>query len=297
MANLTFIQKQLIDDVFGMKGGYFLDFSNREFEEFMNEVVGYNVYNKYPGLSKAKIFRAFCSDEDDKYVGKAIIIAINYMREKGISKWNNNNLEKLYAFGKKLLGKTEATTTTRNNDRKDVRTDAVDNKDYSLILKNLVEIEKESTQQLKGFAFERFINFLFGQFHMEPRASYKTETDQIDGSFVLGESTVLIEAKYRMKTIHKDDLILFQDKLEHKSTYARGLFISYSEVDDNAVKYFSNHGSRITILYTNEIFQMCHYKADLGKILRSKFRYLDETGCIWSPIRDYEKMKYIEDSV
>ena len=162
MANLTFIQKQLIDDVFGMKGGYFLDFSNREFEEFMNDVVGFNIYNKYPRLSKAKIFRAFCSGEDDKYVGKAIIIAINYMIEKGLNKGDNSKLEKIYALGKSLLGKTEATNITRNIERKVVHADSVDNINYSLILKNLVEIEKESIQQQKGFAFERFLNFLFG---------------------------------------------------------------------------------------------------------------------------------------
>lgn len=291
MANLNFIQKQQIDEVFNMNSGYFLDFSNREFEEFMKEVVGYSVYEKYPGLSKAKMFRAFCNEEEDRFVGKAIILAINYMREKGLCYGSNNDTDKIYALGKRLLGKNESTYTPSNKEREVKRSDSDDKIDYSIILKNLFKIEKESTQQLKGYAFEHFLVYLFGLFRMEPHASYKTETDQIDGSFVLGESTVLIEAKYRKKAIHKDDLILFQDKLEHKSTFARGLFISYSEVDNNAISYFSNHGSRITILYTQEIFQMCQSKADLRKILKAKFRYLDETGCIWCPVRDFEKMK------
>lgn len=291
MANLNFIQKQQIDEVFNMKNGYFLDFSNREFEEFMKEVVGYSVYEKYPGLSKAKMFRAFCNEEEDRFVGKAIILAINYMREKGLCYGGNNDTDKIYALGKRLLGKKESTNTPSNKEREVNRSDSDDKIYYNLILIKLFEIEKESTQQLKGYAFEHFLVYLFGLFRMEPHASYKTETDQIDGSFVLGESTVLIEAKYRMKTIHKDDLILFQDKLEHKSSFAKGLFISYSEVDNNAISYFSNHGSRITILYTREIFQMCQFKADLRKILKAKFRYLDETGCIWCPVKDFEKMK------
>lgn len=43
MANLNFTQKQLIEEVFGMGGGYFLDFSNREFNEFMKDVVDYSI--------------------------------------------------------------------------------------------------------------------------------------------------------------------------------------------------------------------------------------------------------------
>jgi len=291
MANLSFIQKQLIDEVFNMKNGYFLDFSNREFEEFMKEVVGYSVYEKFPGLSKAKMFRAFCNEEDNRFVGKAIVLAINYMREKGLCYGDNSDVDKIYAFGKSLLGKKEPTNTPSNKEPEDNRSDSDDKIDYSLIQKKLFEIEKESTQQLKGYALEHFLVYLFVLFHMEPHASYKTVTDQIDGSFVLGESTVLIEAKYRMKTIHKDDLILFQDKLDHKSSSVKGLFISHSEVDDNAISYFSNHGSRITILYTREIFQMCQFKADLRKILKAKFRYLDETGCIWCSVKDFEKMR------
>ena len=41
MAQLSFAEKQLIETVFGMSGGYVLDFSNREFEEFMKDVVSY----------------------------------------------------------------------------------------------------------------------------------------------------------------------------------------------------------------------------------------------------------------
>ena len=51
---MSFIQKQLIENVFGMGSGYFLDFNNREFEEYMKDVVNYSVSEKYPGVSKAK---------------------------------------------------------------------------------------------------------------------------------------------------------------------------------------------------------------------------------------------------
>ena len=47
-----------MEEMFGMGGGCFLDFTNREFDEYMKDVVNYSVYDKYPGLSKAKIVSA-----------------------------------------------------------------------------------------------------------------------------------------------------------------------------------------------------------------------------------------------
>ena len=290
MANLNFIQKQLIDSVFNMGSGYFLDFNNREFEEYMKDVVNYSISNKYPGLSKAKMFRAFYCDEEDRFVGKAIVIAINYMKKKGLDKGKEDDIEKLYELGRRLLGKKETLMYSKEKPIIKHKPSKI-GIDYNEVSNRLFEIEKEKTPQSKGYALERFINWLFDVYGLGPRASYKTDTDQIDGSFLLGDSTVLLEAKHRSKIIDKNDLILFQDKVIHKSTQTKGLFLSYSEVSDSAISYFSNQGSRITILYTSEIFQMCWNNADLIKILRAKFRHLDETGCIWCPITNYEKMK------
>lgn len=110
MANLTFSEKQLIETVFGMSGGYVLNFSNREFEEFMKDVVSYNIYVKYPGLSKAKMLRSYIQDESDVYVGKVIIMLLNYMRDnKLINDDIKEKADKLYEFGKMKLGKKNDT--------------------------------------------------------------------------------------------------------------------------------------------------------------------------------------------
>ena len=212
------------------------------------------------------------------------------MKEKGLDNGKENDVEKLYELGKRLLGKEE--TIMRSKTKSVIKKEKSEpNIDYDEIINKLFEIEKEKTTQLKGYALEKFITWLFSIFELEPRASYKTDKDQIDGSFLLGDSTIILEAKHRSKIIDKTDLVLFQDKVSHKSIQTKGLFLSYSEVSDTAIDYFLNHSSRITIMYTSEIFQMCWHKADLKKILRAKFRHLDETGCIWCPITDYEKMK------
>ena len=88
MAILSFQEKQLIEKVFGMGGGYVLNFTNREFEEFMKDVVSYNIYQKYPGLSKAKMLRRFIEEESDTYVGKMIILLV-IVKKKWFANYTN----------------------------------------------------------------------------------------------------------------------------------------------------------------------------------------------------------------
>lgn len=285
MANLSFNEKQLIESVFGMSGGYFLNFSNRDFEEYMLDVTGYSVYKKYPGLSKAKIFREFYKDEAESYVGKAIVLAINYMKNNGLVTDDiKDRVESLYEFGGKLLGKNGVQSKPKGNSVDVRNTTEVD---YEGLNTSLLDIEKIPSPQAKGYAFEKYLNTLFKAFNLDPHASYRTEHDQIDGSFVLDGNTILVEAKYRANTIPKDDLILFQNKVEAKSHFPKGLFITYSPVDPKAIEYFTDRGARIVVLTVQELFLMCQNKYSLLQMLQAKFRALDEYGVIYRHIMSF----------
>src|ERR1035437_2588611 len=161
MANLTFNEKQLMESVFGMRSGYVLDFTNREFGEFMQYVVDYNIYDRYPGLSKAKIIREFIKNEPDSYVGKAIMMLINYMNDKGlIVDENKGKSEKLIELGTRLLGKNiqnkpkQADVIPKNNSKVD----------FESLNMFLLGIENSPTRQAKGYAFEKYLNTLFKAF-------------------------------------------------------------------------------------------------------------------------------------
>lgn len=282
MANLTFNEKQLIESVFGMSSGYILNFSNREFEEFMSDVVQYKIYTKYPGLSKAKMFRQFLKDESEPYIGKVIIMMINYMRENNlITSYNKEKADKLYELGKRFLGKSQSQTMPKQQNTISKKDSQID---YDNFNKSLLELEKISNHQTRGYAFEKYLNELFNAFGFDPHASYRTEFDQIDGSLVLDGDTVLIEAKYRSNPIPKDDLILFSKKVESKSHFAKGLFITYSVVDEKAVDYFTDRSSRFVVLTVEELFLMCQNRISLHQVLHGKYRLLDERGIIFKHI-------------
>ncbi|MGC6432500.1 MAG: restriction endonuclease [Jejuia sp.] len=275
MAKLSFSEKKLIEIVFSMEQGYVLDFTNREFNEFMKDVVEYEIYEKYPGLSKAKMLRAFIHDESEAYVGKAIVLLINYMNDNNLTKDNiKSQSNKLYEIGRKLLGKdVKPKKVAINSSSESVNFES---------LKNLlIEIESLPTSQAKGFGFEKYLNKLFQAFNLKPNASYRTEHDQIDGSFVFDGNTILVEAKYKSKEIIKDDLILFENKIKAKSHFSKGLFITYSKISQKALEYFTDSGSRIVVLTVEEIFLLCQNKISLDKVIQSKYRLLDERGLIF----------------
>lgn len=75
MSTLKTIERQPIEDLLGMSGGYVLDFTDATFASFFAESVGRDIhssrYTKY-GTSKAKKLRAFWDIESDQLVGKNI---------------------------------------------------------------------------------------------------------------------------------------------------------------------------------------------------------------------------------
>ena len=282
MANLSFIDKQLIEDVLGMGGGYVLDFSNRTFDEFMTEVIGESIYNKYPYMSKANLLRNFIEDYPDAYIGKMIVLAIKYMHSRDlVTPTNEAKVNQLLSFGQSKLGRTPK---TKNNEHPTPKPSEKVQINYQDLANDLLKLDAINDAQKRGYEFEKYLNKLFGIFGLDPHASYRTDTDQIDGSFILNGNTILLEAKYRAAQLSKNDLILFENKVSRKSQFARGLFVSLSDFDENVVNYFKDRTSRIIALSVPEIYMMCSQEQDLKDVLTRKFRYLDEYGIIYRHI-------------
>lgn len=282
MAILSFIDKQLIEEVLGMSGGYVLDFSNRTFDEFMTEVIGESIYSKYEYMSKANLLRRFIADYPDAFIGKMIVLAIKYMRSKNlVTQSNEAKVNELLLFGQSKLGKSAKPKTSEPPIATSPQRNQID---YQTLANDLFKLDVIKEAQRRGHEFEKYLNRLFGVFGLDPHASYRTDTDQIDGSFILNGNTVLLEAKYRVVSLSKNDLILFENKVSRKSSFARGLFVSLSDFDENVVNYFKDRSSRIIAVSVPEIYMMCSEEKDLREVLTRKFRYLDEYGVIYKHI-------------
>lgn len=85
MSNLTYLEKQKFEKLFGMESGYVLDFSNRTFQNFVSEILDIDIYDtKYAeyGDSKARRLRKFWDSENNYFVEKLLTALLQYWNEE-----------------------------------------------------------------------------------------------------------------------------------------------------------------------------------------------------------------------
>lgn len=87
---------------------------------------------------------------------------------------------------------------------------------------------KIDTEQKRGFEFENLIFSLLQNANVEPKASYKSRGEQVDGSFFWNGQTFLLEAKWEKKPIPVSSIYAFKGKLDGKFHTTSGIFISVS---------------------------------------------------------------------
>jgi len=110
MSSLKMLERDCIEELFGMGSGYVLDFSNRTFSEFFRESAHSDIYSdKYAfnGDSKAKRLRAFIEVEPDAVVGKAISDLLEYWRYRTIQPSENESAlaDRATQIAERLMGK------------------------------------------------------------------------------------------------------------------------------------------------------------------------------------------------
>jgi len=81
MANLSFVEKQVLENILDMDNGYVLDLSNRNFREIVYDATDLDIYSeKYNdyGESKANRLRSFWTKESNQLVSKLLYAMANY---------------------------------------------------------------------------------------------------------------------------------------------------------------------------------------------------------------------------
>jgi hypothetical protein len=82
MANFSTNEKQILEKVFQMGGGYVLNFSDRTISEFFQNDIGIDIFDQkynYASGSKANRLRRFWQVADDAVVGKSISRLLEYI--------------------------------------------------------------------------------------------------------------------------------------------------------------------------------------------------------------------------
>lgn len=157
-------------------------------------------------------------------------------------------------------------------------------KELETLKKTFYALYENPNRQHVGLEFEKILNGMFNLHGLSPRESFRVVGEQIDGSFELDHEIYLLEAKWTQEPCPEADLLVFRGKVEGKSKYTRGLFVSFNGISKEAAyaitqgkqpNFFSIDGYDVTMLLEDNI--------DLAAFLRKRQRLLAEQGRVVVP--------------
>lgn len=138
--------------------------------------------------------------------------------------------------------------------------------------------------QSRGYKFEKLLFALLHADALDPRTSYKTAGEQIDGSFFLDGTVILLEAKWHKEEVPASNLYQFKGKVDGKLVGTLGVFISMSGYSRDAVDALTLGKSLNLILFDKQDIDAA-IERDLGfkSILKNKLRKAAEEGIVYYP--------------
>lgn len=152
---------------------------------------------------------------------------------------------------------------------------------------SLHDLYTEPDRSKAGLAVEGLLNRLFLAFGLRPRQPFRVVGEQIDGSFELDNEIYLIEAKWQREKTAENDLLVFKGKIEGKSAFTRGVFISINGFSTQAMEAI-RHGKQPTFFAMNgyDIDRILSEDVNFRDYLRQRYRTLAEEGQIFVPFRE-----------
>lgn len=281
MGNIGSIDMMFLDDVFGMGGGYVLNFSDRTFSEFFREELQIDIDNPLyarNGGSKAKRLRCFLQT-----VARSLKALWAYrealQQRSGQTDEVQNACARFQSLIKRLEGRPDNVRPPTPEPAA-----AYDCKKIGELKRDLLAVTSLQAHA-RGYAFERFLCGLFEAYGLAPQEPFRLRGEQIDGSFQFGNDTYLVEAKWHGSPIGVADLHVFHGKIEQKAAWTRGLFVSNSGFSEDGLAAFGR-GKRVVCMDGFDLYETLEREIPLTQVLERKVRRAAETGSPFVRVRD-----------
>jgi len=144
----------------------------------------------------------------------------------------------------------------------------------------------ESDPQKRGYELERLLRGLFELFDLDPRASFRTVGEQIDGAFAFEATDYLLEVKWQKRPCSASDIDILAAKLSRKLENTLGLFLSVNGFSEDGVAAHSS-GRRLVILMDgSDLMAVLEGRIDLVQLLLRKRREAAQTGNVYLRIHE-----------
>lgn len=286
MVNISSIDMMVVDDVFDMNGGYVLNFSDKTFARFFADELNVDIddskYREW-GTSKAKRLRCYLQAVDKEAAVKTLKALWDYREAVRLRFGHEDKVlnahGRLLAIIEKLSGSASATKKSTPAAAPAFARDA-----FAALNVDFAALGKMEAHA-RGFAFESFLKTAFNRFGLEAREAFRLVGEQIDGSFLLGNETYLLEAKWQNSPLGNDHLHIFHGKIEQKAAWTRGLLVSYSGFSDQGLAAFGR-GKRVICMDGLDLAESLARELPLNTVLERKVRRAAETGMALVRVRD-----------
>ena len=157
--------------------------------------------------------------------------------------------------------------------------------DLAVLRDRFINLGDRTNRQEAGYMLESLLNELFTLAGLSPRAAFRVTGEQIDGSFDLDREIYLLEAKWQKVPAGLGDLATLRVKVEGKSAWTRGLFLSIEGFSPDGVEGLVRGKQQNCVLMDGaDLFRVLNGDFELPELLRRKARLLAETGRPYIPV-------------
>lgn len=144
-----------------------------------------------------------------------------------------------------------------------------------------VQSLSNTNPQKRGFQLEVLMKELFDLFDLDPKASFKNQGEQIDGSFSFDGHDYLAEMKWHAKPTPTSDIDVFAAKISSKMKLTLGSMISINGFSAEALSLNRELWKSIILMDGQDLFYVLDGKIDLKHLMYRKRRHAAETGNIY----------------
>ena len=286
MPKIKPLDMKLIDLLFGMEGGYVLDFSDRTMSQFFLGELEIDIDDPLftaDGTSKARRLRSFLTLADTPTCVRALKALWQY-RQAALANQHKDepvvNAEGRFLTLIQGLESGSSADVIKGDPFAAVRSVNVDQ--AAQLKRALLDIHK-LPPQARGYAFETFLQQLFEASNLQSRAPFRNTGEQIDGSFQCRGDIYLVEAKWVVNPVGAGELHIFQGKISQKAAWTRGVFISYYGFTDVGLEAFGR-GKSLICISGKDINHALERHIPFADVIDRKVRAAAETGSVFVPL-------------
>ena len=129
-----------------------------------------------------------------------------------------------------------------------------------------------------GIAFQKWFYDLVSYFELPHRRPFKTGGREIDGSITIGDTTYLVELKFKKKLVGAPDVDIFRQKVESKADNTMGIMVSMSGYTEPGMKSASGHKSPILLLDFHHIYTVLRGVLKMDELVVRVRQHASQTG-------------------